>query len=77
MTPALVDRPASLFADLGAGGSAVAGRLGGGRVTLEERLDATLRAVLDDSAADCPVCHARMTREGEAGRCGGCGSRLS
>jgi hypothetical protein len=51
--------------------------LGGGRVTLEDVLSATLQATRADGSAECPVCHARMTREADAARCGGCGSRLS
>ena len=71
MTGALLDRPRSFSAGTDAGPA------GGGRVTLEERLDATLRSLAADGNAECPVCHARMTRAGDGGECGGCGSRLS
>jgi tRNA(Ile2) C34 agmatinyltransferase TiaS len=73
VTGALLDRPRPLFA------GADAAPAGGGRVTLEERLEATLRSLVADSAAECPVCHARMTRagEGDGGECGSCGSRLA
>jgi hypothetical protein len=81
VTPALLDSPASLFADHATGGApdAAAERLGGGRVTLEERLNAALHAARTNDSTECPVCRAHMT--GEAGAaaatCGGCGSRLT
>jgi hypothetical protein len=71
VTGALLDRPRSFSA----GSETVPA--GGGRVTLEERLTAALRAARTSGNTECPVCHARMTREAEAARCGGCGSRLS
>jgi tRNA(Ile2) C34 agmatinyltransferase TiaS len=73
VTGALLDRPRSLSA------ATDAGPAGGGRVTLEERLEVTLRSLVADGAAECPVCHARMTRAGDGGggECGGCGSRLA
>jgi hypothetical protein len=71
VTPAVLERPASLFADR------PASPVGGGRVTLEERLEATLRTLLDAGEAECPVCHTPMTRARGGGECGGCGSRLS
>jgi tRNA(Ile2) C34 agmatinyltransferase TiaS len=79
VTPAVLDRPASLFAERAAGGAPAAAveGLGGGRVTLEERLEATLRALLEAGEAECPVCRARMTRAGDGGECAGCGSHLS
>jgi ribosomal protein L37AE/L43A len=50
----------------------------GGRLTLEQRLDGVWEGLHAAGAADCPVCGARMERDGEAGgRCGGCGSSLS
>jgi hypothetical protein len=90
VTPALLDRPASLFADRagvgaadrsGAGRTVGAERLGGGRVTLEERLNAALHEARTNGSAECPVCRARMTFAGagggQAAACGGCGSELS
>ena len=87
MTPAVLDRPASLFAELGPAGASSAGRPGDervgaerldrGRLTLEELLNGTLRTVLADGEADCPMCHARMTRRHDGGECGGCGTGLS
>jgi hypothetical protein len=71
MTPAVLDRPASLFAN------SAASPVGGGQVTLEERLDATLHALLAAGEAGCPVCDASMTRARDGGVCAGCGSRLS
>jgi hypothetical protein len=71
VTPAVLDRPASLFAE----------RLGGGRVTLEERLNAALHEARANGTTECPVCHARMTGAGEGAgsgaACSGCGSKLS
>jgi transcription initiation factor IIE alpha subunit len=71
VTPAVLDRPASLFAE----------RLGGGRVTLEERLNAALHEVRANGSTECPVCQARMTfaaaSAGSGAACSGCGSKLS
>ena len=71
MTPAVLDGPASLFAE----------RLGGGRVTLEERLNAALHEVRANGSTECPVCQARMTfggaSAGSGAACSGCGSKLS
>jgi tRNA(Ile2) C34 agmatinyltransferase TiaS len=82
VTPAVLDRPASLFAErAGADPTAAAGRLGGGRVTLEERLNAALHEARTNGSTECPVCQARMTFAGASGghavACGGCGSRLT
>jgi hypothetical protein len=75
VTPAVLDRPAPLFADR------VAGAVGGGRVTLEERLNAVLHAVRTSGSAECPLCHARMTptpagTTPAGAECTGCGSHL-
>ena len=72
MSPALLETPIAGFAEARADWPA-----GGGRVTLEERLDATWRAIRAGHEAECPVCQARMRLEAGAGCCGGCGSRLS
>jgi hypothetical protein len=82
MTPAVLDRPASRFAGRsGAGPAAAAERLGGGRVTLEERLNAALHEARTNGSTECPVCQARMTFAGSGGgqavACGGCGSELA
>jgi tRNA(Ile2) C34 agmatinyltransferase TiaS len=84
VTPAVLDRPASPFGERAAvdGPAAAAGRVSGGRVTLEERLNAALHAVRTNGSTDCPVCRARMTPSGAGGaadgaECGGCGSRVS
>ena len=88
MTPAVLDRPAPLFADR------VAGAVSGGRVTLEERLNSVLHEARTNGSAECPLCHARVrpaaggataagaaTSAGAAtpasAECDGCGSRLS
>jgi hypothetical protein len=87
VTPAVLDRPAPLFADR------VAGAVSGGRVTLEERLNSVLHAARTNGSTECPLCHARVrptaadaTAAGAAtagaaapaiAECDGCGSRLS
>ena len=53
------------------------GRPGGGRVTLEERLESAWRGLHAAGAAECPLCGGRMTLRGGAGECGGCGGRLN
>jgi hypothetical protein len=91
VTPAVLDRPASLLAERGPAAAPDAerptGSAGGGRVTLEERLSSILREVRTNGSTECPVCHARMTPAGsaaasagaapDAAECGGCGSRLT
>jgi hypothetical protein len=49
----------------------------GGRVTLEERLDAVLHAARTNGSAECPLCHARMTPTAADAACDSCGSHLS
>ena len=79
MTPAVLDRPAPLFADR------VAGAVSGGRVTLEERLNSVLHEARTNGSTECPVCRAGMTytRAGTRGFevlaavCAGCSSRLA
>jgi hypothetical protein len=77
VTGALLDRPETLFAD-GAerpcgGGLPVAG----GRITLEERLNAVLHEARTNGSGECPVCRARMAYTRAGAECGGCGSCLS
>ena len=72
MTTALLESPPSPFAE--------ARRLrpaGGRGITLEERLESTLRSVQADGVGECPVCRAQMRAEDGAARCSGCGSTLS
>jgi hypothetical protein len=45
--------------------------------TLEARLEEVLREAQGTGAAECPVCHAGMRRQGAAARCGSCGSVVS
>jgi hypothetical protein len=82
VTPAVLDRPAPLFADR------MAGAVSGGRVTLEDRLNSVLHEARTNGSAECPLCHARVrpTAAGAAAagaatpasaECDGCGSRLS
>ena len=49
----------------------------GSRVTLEQTLERAWEGLLAVGAADCLVCGATMVRSGDAGECGGCGTRLS
>jgi hypothetical protein len=75
VTPAVLDRPAPLFADR------PAGAMSGGRVTLEERLNSVLHEARTNGSSECPLCHACMTPPPAgtqaAADCGACGSRLS
>jgi hypothetical protein len=71
MSPALLDAPVRLSAE-----SADPARVSGGRMTLEQRLDRTWRTLQAQGAAECPLCHSRMSNHGSAGECGGCGTRL-
>jgi DnaJ-class molecular chaperone len=50
--------------------------VGGGRLTLEQRLDGVWEGLRTDGAAECPVCHGRMEGPGPA-RCRDCGSKLA
>jgi hypothetical protein len=75
MTAAVLERPDARCDE--APGARAARPPTGGRLTLEGLLSATLQEARADGSAECPVCHARMTREADAARCGGCGSRLS
>jgi hypothetical protein len=52
---------------------------GGGRLTLEQRLDRVWEGLRAAGAAACPVCGTEMTRHGhgDGGHCSGCGSTLS
>jgi hypothetical protein len=52
-------------------------RSDGGRLTLEQRLDRVWEGLLAAGTADCPLCGAEMQRDGDAGRCGDCGTTLS
>jgi hypothetical protein len=72
MTAALLDSPAPLFAQAGA-----PVRPSGGRMTLEERLRGTWRALHTEGVAECPLCRSRMTLQDDSGACGSCGTRLS
>jgi hypothetical protein len=67
VTPALLDRPASMTER----------PLLGGRVTLEERLNAILHEACANGSSECPLCHARMAPTEAGAACERCGSRLS
>ncbi len=48
---------------------------GGGRLTLEQKLDGVWVGLRADGAAECPVCRGHMVA-GASGCCCDCGSRL-
>jgi len=50
--------------------------VGGGRLTLEQRLDSVWEGLRTDGTAECPVCRGRMEGSGPA-RCHDCGSELA
>ena len=54
-------------------------RSGGGRLTLEQRLDSVWEGLRAGGAADCPLCEGPMATDpgGAVARCGDCGSALS
>ena len=80
---ALAERPARLFVDpprkLGSAGvRRPFDSSGGGRLTLEQRLDSVWEGLHAGGAAECPVCRGRMRQaagDGPAG-CQDCGSAL-
>jgi hypothetical protein len=72
MTAALLESPVRLFAE-----TAAPVRPIGGRMTLEERLTGTWRALHAAGAAECPACRSRMTLRDGLGACRSCGTRLS
>jgi len=80
----LTERPARLFGDpprkLGSAGvRRPTESSGGGRLTLEQRLDSVWEGLHAGGAAECPVCRGRMERSaagGGAAACGDCGSSL-
>jgi hypothetical protein len=50
---------------------------GGGRLTLEQRLDSVWEGLHADGAAECPMCHGRMVAAHGGGRCTSCATRLA
>ena len=51
---------------------------GGGRLTLLERLDSVWEGLHADGAAECPLCHERMSRTAApGGECGSCSSTIA
>jgi hypothetical protein len=72
MTAALVDSPVRLF-----GEAAGPVRPSGGRMTLEERLTGTWRALQTEGVTECPACRSRMTLREGSGVCCSCGTRIS
>jgi succinate dehydrogenase/fumarate reductase flavoprotein subunit len=50
---------------------------GGGRLTLEQRLERVWEGLFAAGEAACPLCGGAMEREGSGGRCSDCGTRLS
>ncbi len=51
---------------------------GGGRLTLEQRLDGVWEGLSAGGAAECPLCRGRMARRADEGfaRCADCGASL-
>jgi hypothetical protein len=49
----------------------------GGRLTLGQSLTSVWEGLLAVGAAVCPLCGGRVTRAGDAGACGGCGTTIS
>ena len=80
---ALVQRPPRPFVDppskLGSAGvRRPSESSGGGRLTLEQKLDRVWEGLHAAGAqAECPVCQCRMAGEGAAAKCRGCGSTLA
>lgn len=55
---------------------------GGGRLTLERRLESVWEGLAATDGAECPLCRGRMTRPAgapatEPARCGDCGTTLA
>ena len=80
---ALVERPAALFPDpprkLGSAGvRRPTESSGGGRLTLEQRLDSVWEGLAADGAAECPMCRGALSRGAgaPAAHCGDCGMSL-
>ena len=80
---ALADRPPRALTDppqrLGSAGvRRPTESSGGGRLTLEQRLDSVWEGLFADGAAECPMCHGRIARVAgaPAPRCDDCGTSL-
>jgi hypothetical protein len=80
---ALAERPQRLFGDpprkLGSAGvRRPIESSGGGRLTLEQRLDSVWEGLSADGAAECPMCKGRLTHVAgaPAAQCGDCGTAL-
>jgi hypothetical protein len=71
VTAGVLEAPSRAFAE-----ACLSAPQGGGRVTLEERLQRTWRLLHAEGAAQCPVCGGQMRLSAEAGECGGCGARI-
>ena len=80
MSPALATRPlpAKSSNETASAGAAVHPRIrsGGGRLTLEQRLDSVWEGLRAAGAADCPVCGGGMEPSPAGDRCSGCGAAL-
>jgi hypothetical protein len=71
VTAAAVEAPRRAFAE-----ASSCAAPGGGRVTLEERLQAAWRRLHAESVAECPVCGSEMALHAGVGECGGCGAKM-
>ena len=80
---ALAERPSRPFVDppskLGSAGvRRPSESSGGGKLTLEQRLDCVWEGLRADGAAECPLCRGPMVGDGARprARCGDCGTSL-
>jgi hypothetical protein len=72
VTAAVLDAPGRAFAE-----ACSSAPRGGGRVTLEARLQRAWRRLYAEGAAECPVCGSEMKLRAGAGECGGCGAQMT
>jgi hypothetical protein len=71
VSAAMLDAPSRAVAEA----SSPAPR-GGGRMTLEARLQGAWRLLRAEGAAACPACGGEMTLRAGIGECGDCGARM-
>jgi hypothetical protein len=75
VSAAVADQPR--VQDMFSGTPELDSRSGGGGLTLEQLLDGVWEGLHATGAAECPLCHGRMTRTPSGGACGDCGSALA
>ena len=71
MSAAMLDAPSRAVAE-----AASPAPRGGGRMTLEARLQGAWRLLRAEGAAACPACGGEMTLRAGLGECGDCGARM-